>query len=325
MQNKYNYWPGYIPPEKDELLSSWIYRVANEHKIKPYSFTRYYFNNPSFWTRDVDKFITTNVLNTILKYTPLNELQIKQMLLSSFDNVIYQGRLSVSYTNGLTNLGIFSAKRKGYGLLLCSKCLIKNPYYKKEWRLLTSLICLTCKSYLIDNCPKCNNPIIFHRLSMDDKNNYFENPLYLCWNCKYDFREIDKPLIDDSLIFEYQSYINSSITLGYNSHTQYSFLYFEAFFHIYKRVQTNSIIWNRFREGLKKEYKIEHVELYTRTPYHSSLEFRTLVMPLIYHLLSDWPDRFIIFCKNYNIRYSDLSKAKKTIPFWLENVFKNYF
>lgn len=32
---KKNIWPLYVPPLRDELFSSWLIRVANNHKVNP--------------------------------------------------------------------------------------------------------------------------------------------------------------------------------------------------------------------------------------------------------------------------------------------------
>lgn len=319
------YLPGYVPPLKNELLSSWLFRLSIQHKMKPISFTRFYFKNNCVGNRDIDKYINDDLLNSILKYTPLKEMDVKMMMLTSYENVLYKGELKPAYTLGITNLGIYSTNRKGNGLLLCSKCIINNEYFRKEWRLHTSLVCLECNNYLIDKCPNCNSPIAFQRLSIGDKDVYSETPVYYCWNCKYDYRKIDLPIIDNQLIIDYQNYINNTIELGYNRHTQYSFFYFETLFLFFRRIKTNSILWNRVREGFIKKYKINHDEIYIRDQYYSSLEFRIIILPLIFKLLENWPFDFIDFCKSNNIRYSDLCRFDKDIPFLVIRIFKEFF
>jgi hypothetical protein len=153
--------PGYIPPEKEELLSSWIFRLSQSHKIKPFSFTKFYFKETAFWNRDVDKFIYGTVIEQLTKITPLSKNDILNLHLISYKDIVFNTPLVVSYTRGITNLGIYHRKRKNNGLLACPKCLRKKYYYKKSWRLLTSLICTECKCHLIDHCPNCKAQLYF--------------------------------------------------------------------------------------------------------------------------------------------------------------------
>ncbi|WP_106791152.1 TniQ family protein [Aquimarina sp. Aq78] len=320
--SKYQLWPGYIPPKKDELLSSWLFRNSREHKIKPFSFILYYLNKSNLWTRDMDKWLPHDTIRQISNYTPLSKNQINSLQLTSYKNIIFEESSNYAFIEGVLNLGIYHRARKRKGLLACPGCLTKDPYFKKSWRLLSSIICLDCSCHLIDSCIKCNEPIVFQRLSIGDKNDYFELPVYLCWNCKYDLRLSYVAVSDnEKLLTEYQYYINKTIKKGYNIHSQYSFLYFKILFLILRKSCTKSETWNRVRNGMKKEFNIKHTEQY-RSNQFSSLSYRKVILPLIYTLLDKWPINFIKFCKSNNIRYSDFSKDNNKLPFWFYKIFK---
>ncbi len=318
--------PGLIPPYKDELLSSWIYRLAIEHKIKPQSFTSYYLNNSHFWTRDVDKFQPVEILKKISNITGLNIEKINELQLNSFSNKLFENKLSPSYTDGLTNLGIYHRNRKRFGLLTCPSCLEKKPYFKKEWRLMTSIACTECKCHLIDKCSNCQAPIIFHRLDIGNKNKFNEKPFYLCWNCNNDYRRQIKIIENSSLLFIYQNYINNLLINGYNETYQYSFLYLKILLLFFRKITTRSLKWNRIRDGFIKEYKLISKEYYTTNMiYETSLEFRSNNLPHLFELLNDIEHNFIPFCKKNKIRYSDFSKDDKHLPFWFYEIFMKYY
>ncbi|RTZ50404.1 hypothetical protein EJ377_11500 [Chryseobacterium arthrosphaerae] len=316
--------PGYIPPEKDELLSSWIFRLSQSHKIKPFSFTKFYFKETAFWNRDVDKFIYGTVIDQLTKITPLSKNDILNLHLISYKDIVFNTPLVVSHTRGITNLGIYHRKRKNYGLLACPKCLRKKYYYKKSWRLLTSLICTECKCHLIDHCPNCNSPIVFQRLDIGDKNNHKNIPIYLCWLCNFDLRTEFEAVAVDSLIYDYQNYINECITNGYCIHTQYSFLYIQILLNILGKSKTNSSKWTRVRNAFMSEFNLIDEEFFCKS-LDTSIQFRRKVIPLIYFLLSNIPERFVPFCKKYSLRYSDFAKDNESVPFWFYRNFREYY
>ncbi|NOU58879.1 TniQ family protein [Marinifilum caeruleilacunae] len=316
-------WPGYVPPNKNELLSSWIFRNSREHKIKPHSFTKYYLDTSSFWTRDVDKFINNKILHLIYNQTPLSFNQIKNMQLTSYQDIIFNGELLTSYSQGISNLGIYHRKRKQNGLLICPTCLGRDKYYKKNWRLLTSIGCLVCNSYYIDCCPKCLSPIIFQRLAIGEKAIYNEYPMYLCWKCLYDYRKIRQTKLPQ-IVWDYQNYIDKTIFDGYNTHIKYSFLYFQVIFLILRRVQSSSILWTRIRDAFIKEFDISELELFQRSQF-PSFKLRSKILPLIFVILEGWPDNFVTFCKKYNLRYSDFTRGEQELPYWFYKVFRDFF
>lgn len=316
--------PGYIPPEKEELLSSWIFRLSRAHKIKPFSFTKFYFNESVFWSRDVDKFIYKKVIDKLTQITPLSEKEILNLHLISYQDIIFNTPLIVSYTQGITNLGIYHRKRKNNGLLACPKCLEKRGYYKKSWRLLTSLICVECNCNMIDRCPDCSSPIIFQRLEIGDKDNYKERPIYLCWKCNFDLRSDFEIVKENSLIHNYQKQINSCIYDGYMRNASYSFSYIQILLNILGKSKTNSTTWIRVKNAFMTEFSLVDDEFHS-TSLDTSIQFRRKMLPIIFALLDDIPGKFIPFCEKYFLRYSDFAKDKEQLPFWFYKIFREYY
>ena len=80
--NNKNIWPLYIPPEKNELFSSWFCRLSNNHMIRSESFLTNYFGRMlPLWNRDIDMLMPNKYLNTISNHTPLTSLQIRNLFL----------------------------------------------------------------------------------------------------------------------------------------------------------------------------------------------------------------------------------------------------
>ncbi|HAT3994296.1 TPA: TniQ family protein [Elizabethkingia anophelis] len=315
--------PGYIPPERDELLSSWLFRLSYAHKIKPYSFTKFYFEDSAIWNRDIDKYIPFNVFQRLSSITPLTLSQLHNLQLTSYQDIVFEGLLNTSVTEGMgiTNLGIYHRTRNRYGLYVCPGCLNKKAYYKKSWRLLSSVVCMDCRCYLIDRCPDCHNPIVFQRLGIGNKDRYEEKPLYLCWSCNYDLRS-DIKEVNAPLIVNYQQYINDTVKHSYNEHTQYSFLYFKVLLLFLKKICTTSSNWSRIKKAFISEFGIN---LKGERSMSLGIEDRAIIFSYIHVILSEWPNNFIPFIKKYKLRYSDFSKDTTTLPFWFYEVFKKSY
>ncbi|MCT4213451.1 TniQ family protein [Elizabethkingia anophelis] len=315
--------PGYIPPERDELLSSWIFRLSYSHKIKPYSFTKFYFEDSAIWNRDIDKYIPLKILQRLSSMTPLSLSQLQGLQLIGYQDIVFEGLLSSSLTEGIgvTNLGIYHRMRNRYGLYVCPGCLNKKSYYKKSWRLLSSVACMNCRCYLIDRCPKCLSPIVFQRLGIGNKNLYEEKPLYLCWSCNNDLRK-EMRIVNAPLIVNYQQYIDDTIKCSYNEHTQYSFLYFKILFLFLKKICTTSSHWSRIKKAFMSEFEINLKE---EKSMKLSIEDRAVIFSYIHLLLSEWPNNFIPFIRKYKLRYSDFSKDSNILPFWFYEVFKKFY
>jgi hypothetical protein len=223
--------PMYIPPEKDELFSSWICRMSIEHQIKPYSFVKNYFvDYARFFSRNIDLLRLDSVVSTLLKNTPLNKNQIEDL----FEGNVFEKSCVNGITTGLLPLGIFNRRRKNFGTLYCPSCLRKKiPYYKKQWRLSFSLVCLDCNVRLKDRCDKCKEPITYHmpnKVNQPSRMSYLQDSLSLKYcSCGHDLsikNKLDLPPTEVELC--YQKFIDMTMENGYNSISNYSFLYFNG-------------------------------------------------------------------------------------------------
>lgn len=313
--------PGYIPPEHDELLSSWIFRLARSHKMKPFSFTKYCLEEPSLWNRDFDKFYYENLVILLTTITPLSSKNIDSLHLISYQDIVFNSKVNSAFTEGILNVGVQHRTRKNKGLLACPLCLSKNEYFKKSWRLLSSIVCTDCNCNLIDECPNCKLPIVFQRLDIGKKDIYSEQPIYLCWNCRYDLRKEYTLIDENSSSIQYQKYINETIRHGYNNHTQYSFEYFTTLFSILRKVRSSSTKFFRVREAFIKEFGINSKEFCIHN-FELSLELRRKLLPVIYLLLSDLDNKFVPFCEKYFIRFSDIRSDGEPLPFWIYDKFR---
>lgn len=321
MQPNLKIWPGYINPEKDELFSSWFIRLCLEHRIKSHSFSNFYFGGQTIWNRDIDKMFPDSIVDNILKHTCLCYDDVKKLFIEAFKDIVFNDE-SPAYTLGILNLGINHRKRKQNGLLCCPSCLSNDiVYFKKKWRLFFSLVCSDCKCLLIDSCPKCNEPIAFHRLENGNKKDILKMPLNVCWNCFYDLRKSIKKVPKNSLLLEYQRYIDDTIEKGYNDLTQYSFLYFSVLNLLATRLFTSTEKLNRVKRVVENYFNYS-IKSERKSMFHN-LEDRKIALIHSYLILKNWPYNFRQIFSNTNVRYSDFKRDVSVIPFWFEKELKN--
>lgn len=311
-------WPCYVSPYEDELFSSWLIRLSSSHLLKSHTFSKIFFDNTPIWNRDIDIACPGIIKKGIMTHSTLTERNIDTMFIKSYEGILFE---TLSLTHPIiSRLGIVHRKRKHHGILFCPGCLDKeNIYFRKSWRLKTSLVCPDCNLKLLSACPVCSSPICYHRLENGYRDSYLKYPLSLCFNCKKDLRS-GKPWCRPSEIeANYQKYINETILNGYNGHTQYSFEYFSMLINIQHQILSSSTLWGRFRNAVKIKYKKEFISDRYGQPDQESNNQAILIA---YELLDEWPDNFINFCSTYNIRYSDVAKDIKRVPFFMYDIFK---
>lgn len=296
-------------------------RLSFEHKVKSHSFSNYFFDKQPIWNRDIDKLCPDNVINKVLNHTNLSHKNVNDLFLDSYRDIIFNEGSLNNFKGSILNLGINHRKRKGYGLLCCPSCLSESVvYFRKEWRLFFSLICYKCQCLLIDRCQNCGKPIAFHRLENGYKNNILKHQLYHCWNCLFDLRESVIKIKEDSLLMEYQFYIDKTIINGYNDLTNYSFQYFSLLYHISTELLSSNKI-NRIKVTTEKYF---NYTIQTENKIYYDLSERRSVLIYSYLILKDWPNNFYKIFLDSNVRYTDFSKDINNLPYWFYDVLKKF-
>ncbi|KAF2082004.1 TniQ family protein [Flavobacterium sharifuzzamanii] len=314
-------WPGYIAPEKNEIFSSWFIRLCCEHKIKSHSFSKYYLNNIPIWNRDIDLYCPEFLVQKIKEHTILSDIQIRDLFLNSYQDLLFNKNKDRLFT--INQLGVIHRKRKLNGLRYCPGCLGEEKiFFRKNWRLSTSLICTKCKLMLLDCCPTCRSPICFYRLETGNKSSLLEFPLNKCWNCKTNLHLEHFKIPANNLLLEYQTYIDNTLNNGYNDKTQYSFQYFYMLISLQKKIITKSHGWSRIKNAAISEFG----SIFYNIDFESKdLSLLTNSLLASYLILQKSPLSFSTFCADYNLRSSDFTKDLDNIPFWFIKTFRNSY
>lgn len=170
-------------PFEDELLSSWLTRVAIEHKRKLSIFLSLYVKKEgsSISRTDLDYLYDEKLFNALVTKSNLSKKDIFKMSLRSEEGYLYSCSDNNLYPpNQIRKL---VDKRNHYGLMYCPKCLAEDkiPYFRKKWRYQFYNVCTKHELFLTDRCWVCYERVNFSKIT-HNKN------LAICSKCEKDLR-----------------------------------------------------------------------------------------------------------------------------------------
>lgn len=186
--NEKKLWPIRPRPLPDELLSSWLVRLAHGHGLKVQTFCNLIFGNKlQVWNRDIDRLAPPWLLQELLCRTGTSWPTIYETTLRSYENRLYRKFRSAGALQWILGLKMYHRKRAGFGLQFCPLCLRNDrvPYYRKRWRVALTTVCPVHGIMLLDRCPECQASIAAHRIDMRDQT-FSERALSFCHACGFD-------------------------------------------------------------------------------------------------------------------------------------------
>lgn len=319
-------WPVHPQILPDELLSSWLMRIASGNGLKLHSFTHRAFPNVSIWNRDIDKTVSDNVLSILSKRSGRPFKEVFQTTLKSYEGYLAETVID-SKTKWILPLGIYHRTHKRKGLCFCPLCLAEDniPYFRRLWRLGFSVVCTKHSVWMLDACPNCNMPIAFHRNDFEHKYNPTEKGMNICYNCEFDLRSSNITKETDSLFLEFLINIEKALVEGYiilDNKPIYSHLYFNVLFQMLKLITINKH-GLKLRTLLEKRLKsIPEILLNQQIRFVDDLPMqeRRYSLRIISYLFKNWPNNFIKLCNEAQLSKSRLDKDISDIPYWFSNV-----
>jgi hypothetical protein len=168
-------------PQEDELLSSWLVRVARAHLTHTTSFTNMHFKEYRtniIWQRDLDIWCPDELIERISFKSGYSQDIIFNMTLKSLEGIVADKITGKSNTENIRALGNYCHIKTKGGLMFCSECLGEDnvPYFRKIWRLKEHTICKKHNIELLDRCPNCSTPLTISK-SFQERNFTF------CYKC----------------------------------------------------------------------------------------------------------------------------------------------
>lgn len=229
-------WPAHPKPCHDELLSSWIVRVAQANGIKLQTLCWQLFGNAvSPWNRDIDRTAPSWLLSAFSKHTGQPYWDLFHTTLATYRTRLYQHRRLSGQLAWVLPVNNHGMKRQSYGQQFCPKCLSEGPfpYFRKHWRIALFTYCPIHQIALHDACPNCQAPVVLYRgdfgKSLEDA-----TPMNQCHLCGFDLSTAESVAINfpsDELRSEFDQMLQSLLESA-RLIKKYDLSYFRVMHHL---------------------------------------------------------------------------------------------
>ncbi|MFF2323960.1 TniQ family protein [Agrobacterium sp. NPDC058088] len=165
-------WPVVIKPQPDELVSSWIHRLAIANGIAPLQLAFLLDLGGGMWSARLDLKLPIKLVDRLAMLTGLHSETILSMVVTE-----------AAITSLMFPLRKQAGSNQSVWLQYCSFCLAGDgvPYFRRQWRQASRVSCFTHGHGLRDRCPACRTGIIaFSQTAVI--------PQHFCVRCDFDLR-----------------------------------------------------------------------------------------------------------------------------------------
>ena len=158
-------WPWRPRPQADELLSSWLRRIALGNSSKLHSFCHAVWPGLQIWNRDIDGLAPRPLMEGLVAHTGVDATVAEMTTFRPWVGTLFEEVRVTGATQWLLPVGIHHRTRRRPGQQWCPLCLIEDvePYYRRRWRLAITSTCPSHGVVLADRCHDCGAPAVPHR------------------------------------------------------------------------------------------------------------------------------------------------------------------
>ncbi len=173
-------WPVSVDPFPDELLSSWLHRLALANGIAPRSFAGVLGLGNGMWSPRLDLHLPRHVAALLADQTGVPREAIIKMSMTGCALIpLLLPRRENAHRNRST------------WMQYCPLCLADDevPYFRRQWRLSSRISCFVHRCSLRDRCPSCRAGIAsFDQTEL--------RPQHVCARCSFDLRSAPKTSVN---------------------------------------------------------------------------------------------------------------------------------
>lgn len=303
-------WPIHPHPLPDELLSSWMIRLAHGNGFKVHSFYSEFFGTKrQVWTRDIDHHAPQWLLRGLAERTGVSFQRVVQTVLRDLESWAFEDFIENGITRWVLPLGIFHRTRRSYGQQFCPLCFCEDaqPYLRRSWRLALTVVCVRHGVLMQDRCVSCGYPLAPHRSDFGSRRGVPDKTtMSRCHKCRCSLGVSATPA--DPLLIQMQQAINQALQSGY------------------VKLGESCVYAPQYFEGLRRLMRIvpsEEASFKRRSIFElSSISQRTLLLQFSMQLVVNWPCRLLQRCKEIPHAYTTLSVGGGAIPYWLHSVLR---
>lgn len=302
-------WPVHPHPLPDELLSSWMIRLARGNGFKVHNFCAQFFGRErQIWNRDIDHHAPSWLISALAARSGTPVERIDQTTLRSFEAIAFERFNEVGATRWILPLGIFHRTRRGYGQQFCPLCLGEDeePYLRRIWRLGLSTVCSRHGVLLQDRCFTCGHQLMPHRSDMALRSGFPEKTNMLrCYACRARISgpaEVVPPH-DTQMQCHIEAVLKDGFAVLASGQAVYSHLYFD---------------------GLRMIMRAHPAPPRSRASFElASIRHRLELLRTARYLTADWPNAFLEHCSRLPHAYTTVSHGE-VAPYWLDSVLRRH-
>ena len=325
-------WPVHFKPYDDEIFSSWLTRLSIAHGLSVYNFISASLNMRYSYillVTDIDKPIRIDLLDFLAEKTGTPIDKVLSTTLASYQGLIYEHNNPKGTNQWI--LPHFNRQRS-FRLQYCPQCLLEDKvsFFRRSWRLAFNVICIKHRIQLLDRCTVCGKAVNYYKASGKEKVEVPLDSIVHCYSCNSDLREVAPDFLCRASQEEvqYQELLIKAIEQRWVNVTDtiqvYALLYFRVLSRLMSFLSSTRL---GFREKVSQAsgiemFSISRMDKTKGVEYFNTLDRRRL-LDMARWLLSDWPERFIEFCKLNKIGCETLFHKPIDHPFWYWSVVRD--
>ncbi len=325
-------WPIHPHRLDDELLSSWLVRMAHGNGMKLQSFTTLTLGRgANLWNRDIDRSGTDGLLVALSKQTGSTVEELRGGLLSAYEGSVFERHNQAGNSSWIMPLGIYHRTRRAFGMQFCPSCLFFDPapYFRRRWRLALTTVCDVHGTLMHDRCPCCGAPVIFFRNDLGHRRDYQLGAITLCWLCGFNLvrAAVYSPPAPDSMSLVAMRSIATFLDMGWwfcgDEALHYAHLYFEVLrllLVVLSSSRGHGLL--KYIEDAAGMSRLSGVVLSRRQFESRPLVDRHWLLACALWLLDDWPRRFLSTCKSVGGTRSWFARDMDVLPWWFDRELK---
>lgn len=280
------------------------------------------------WNRDIDRLSPNWLIAEMCSHTGLS-IEIGQATtLRGYEQILYPHFHSAGLLRWILPLKMYHRTRNGFGMQFCPACLAQDlePYYRRRWRVGFTVFCPTHNCMLNDRCPRCEAPVIFHRLELGRPDVVNVGPLSACFKCGFDLRAtaIVKPEPYNQVAYEILNQAIESLNAPANYKGIKIDIGFLGVMHQLCKLMTSRYESASLRQYVANELRIKDTPLLdVKIPFIlRPINERWHLLQLAAWIMASPEFRLTAAWRAKAIRYNLLEKDFADSPTWYSNIIK---
>lgn len=299
-------------PLEDELFSSWMVRTAYAHKTHPHTFENLYLDLPQrLFSKDIDVSIDKETIK-IVQNKCRDKVNIFSLTMQTYNTYLQENIIPYGFNKFITPLRY------------CPQCLKEDkiPYFRKEWKVVFSTICVQHHCFLHDSCPHCKSTLNISKMY----NNKL--PYVHCYQCGFKLEESKKLPIHHT----YKTHTKKTKELfsilrhGYiklNMLLTYSFYFFDTVAQLSKIIliqKSFNVIENYIPSKILKKWGKQKYNSSSPAYTQLSVKEQFILFGAVFALFENYPYRIKSFILANQLTYWKTLKDMRYVSFWFDNL-----